>query len=431
MDPSTVPARPPAWSWRQLSLALTYRGFSLFFTGKSVSFAAQGAHTVAITYLVWQLTDGGMLLTAAVVAFQFAPTVLFGPLLGNQVDRYDRRRAMIVQQCMGAAVAAALSTLALTGVAQLWHIYALMFCTGTLTAWSNPLQAAFLSEVLPKQDGRGRHPRKSGGSLNSLAWQSGRLLGAALAGILIPVWGVAAVLWLAPLAALAPIILISCIRAQDRIPASTPVGKRRGGVWEGVRYIGSDPDLMAGLLLGSAVGMVAMGAIQSGLQLLVLGEFGGAPDREAQVLGWVGMAVAAGGIVSQLLTGGGSYTPSGRILTRIATALAVALAGAALAPGLGLVLALAAVCSLLAYAHQTAAQLVNLHAPEALQGRIAGLWFALSSGGKAISGLLVGVLAELVGPRYGLLVCGALLIVAAQVVAVLYRRRTSPAAGHP
>ncbi|GAB3724356.1 MFS transporter [Nocardiopsis nanhaiensis] len=406
------------------------------FLGKAISFIAGGALTVATTYLVWQITDGGALPTAAVITIQFIPTILFGPFLGGQVDRWDRRRAMLVQQVLGALVAASLAGVALTGTAQLWNVYTLLFLSGILTAWSNPLQQAFLGEVLPKTNTAGLHPRKSGGSLNSLTWQSGNLVGAALAGILIPIWGVAGVMWLAPCAALAPIILIWCIRPHDRLTRSASAGTQRGGILEGVRHIRADPDVMAALLLGAAVGMIAMGTIQSGLQILVLSEFAANPDQEARVLGWVGVALAVGGILSQLLTGGGSYTPSGRLLLRIVTVLGGVLIAVAMAPWLWLVLVLAAVASLMAYAHQTAAQLINLHAPEHLQGRLSGLWFAAGSGGKAISSLLVGVLAELAGPRFGVAACGVLLVVAALLVGLLYRRVSAPgpvdsAAQHP
>lgn len=416
------------WSVQQLTLALRYPGFALLFAGKSLSFMANGAMTVALTYLVWQITDGGALPTAMVITMRFLPTILVGPILGGQVDRWDRRKAMLIQQSLGALVSAALSMLALTGTAELWSVYLLLVCSGILTAWSNPLQAAFISEVLPKTDDQGRHPRKSGGSLNSLTWQSGNLIGSALAGLLIPLWGVAGVMWLSPCAALAPIVLIACIRPHHRSLRISLAGPRpRSALLEGGRHISAHPDLMAALFLGAAVGMIAMGAIQSGLQILVLEEFAAVPDQEAQVLGWIGAALAIGGLISQMLTGGGSYTPSGRLLGQLVMVLSAVLVATAWTPWLSALLLLAGLASLVAYGHQTAAQLINLHAPEELQGRIAGLWFALSSGGKAVSGLFIGGLAELVGPRYGLMVCGLALSLVGAVVLLVYRRMQPPA----
>lgn len=413
------------WSWGQMILALRFRGFRLFWAGKATSYVAGGAYTVAITYIVWRLT-GQPLAVGAVLAVQFLPTIAFGPLFGGLVDRWDRRRAMITQQALGAVVSATMSVLVLTGYAQVWNIYTLLFLSGSLTAFSNPLQAAFITEVVPKEDPSGRgQPRKSGGSLNSLAWQSGNLVGAALAGTLIPVWGVGVVMASAPLAAMAPIVLLCCIRPQDRTPPTPSARKKRGGAWEGITHVSADPDLMVALLLGAAVSMIAMGTIQVGVQLLVLAEYATTPTQEAQVLGWVGVALAVGGIGSQLLAGGGGYTPSGRVLTRIVLVLSAVLIGIALAPNLWWVLAGVGAASLLAYSHQTICQLVNLAAPTELQGRIAGLWFALGSGGKAVAGVVVGGLAELLGPQGGMLVCAVLLLSVALVVAAIYRRHTS------
>jgi hypothetical protein len=156
---------------------------------------------------------------------------------------------------------------------------------------------------------------------------------------------------------------------------------------------------------------------------MVLSELARTPDVAARVLGWAGAAVAAGGILSQLLTGGGGYTPSGRLLARIVTGLGVVIAAAGLFPYLPGVLVLLAVASLLAYSHQTTCALVNLQAPRELQGRISGLWFAVSSGGKAVAGLLVGVLGEVLGPRGAMVACAVLLLAAAAAVTAVYRQR--------
>ncbi len=414
------------WSWYQMVLALRFRGFRLFWMGKSLSYVAGGAYTVALTYLVWNIT-GQALPTAMVLTVQFLPTIVFGPWLGARVDQWDRRRAMICQQALSAVVSATMSALVLTDTAQLWSVYTLLFLSGTLTALSNPLQAALITEVLPKDDPAGRgQPRKSGGSLNSLSWQGGNLLGAGLAGLLIPVWGVGAVMALAPVAATVPIVLLARIRPQDRRPATTATRTARARILEGVRHVSADPHLMVALVLGAAVSMMAMGSLQAGAQLLVLSEYATTADEEARVLGWAGAAVAVGGISSQLLTGGGGYTPSGRLLVRVATALGVVIVVIAVAPALWGVLVLLAVASVCAYAHQTMAQLINLSAAGQLQGRIAGLWFALGSGGKALSGLLVGGLAQVFGARIGMVVCGVLLVVIAALTALLYRRARQP-----
>jgi MFS family permease len=425
MQPMTEPRRP-AWSARQLVLALRTRNYRLLFAGRLVGFLANGAYATCTTYLVWQIT-GQALPTTMVMTIQFAPSLLFGAWFGSLVDRFPRRRAMIVQQAAGFVLSAAMATLAVTGAAQLWSVYLILFASGVLTAWSNPLQTALIGQILPEADAR-----KSGTSLNSFAWQNGLLLGAALAGALIPALGVGTVMWIAPAAALATITALSMIRERELAPVAP--GRGRSPVLEGVRYLGADADLMAGLVLGAVVGMVAMGAIQAGANVMLMSEFARTPDEEARVLGWAGAAVAAGGILSQLLTGGGGYTPSGRLLARIVTGLGVVIAAAGLFPYLPGVLVLLAVASLLAYSHQTTAQLVNLQAPRELQGRISGLWFAVSSGGKAVAGLLVGVLAEVLGPRGAMVACAVLLLAAATAVTAVYRqrrRRPSTASADP
>ncbi|MDA2804546.1 MFS transporter [Nocardiopsis suaedae] len=368
--------------------------------GRLCSHSGNGAHGVAIAATVWQVSGGSGLALGLVPFAQFLPQLLIGAHAGALIDRWSRRRAMLLQQTVALGLAASMAVLVLSGAAELWSILFIVLGIGFSTSFSNPLQAAMVGELVTHGSAR-----QAAVALNSASWQVGTLAGASLAGLAIPLIGPGAVMLISPTTYLISLASLLAIRASDLAQPRPRTRLEKVSL----RALFAEPDLATSLLLASAVSLFGMGALQTGMQVLVVDT---AQDlSEGTALGLASAAVALGGIAAQLYVLG-SAIPTGRRLTGYATALGASLIASAFLPHFLLVLAGGCVAGWLTYSHQTSAQVINQRVPDHMKGQVAGAWFAASST-KAISAVIAGGLADLLGPRVGIVVLAGGLLTAA------------------
>ena len=160
--------------------ALATRNYRLFATGSLVSNVGTWMQRVAQDWLILTLTAsaGALGLTTGL---QFLPMLLFSPIAGVVADRYPKRRVLTITQVVLGVSAATLGLLAVTGTAQPWHVYVLAFVFGTGTAFDVPARQAFVNEMV------GPERLVNAVALNSAAFNLARMIGPALAGLLIAV----------------------------------------------------------------------------------------------------------------------------------------------------------------------------------------------------------------------------------------------------
>ncbi len=394
---------------------LAERPVRLYLVGRLGSHTGNGAHTIAVTALVWDLTGSGTAVGTVATA-QFLPQLVGAPFAGALVDRVDRRRAMLVQQTVALTLAATMATLTLTGFVSVWIVYLVTLGVGISTAVSNPVQQGLLNEMTTAS------ARQPAVALNAVTLQVGTLAGAGAAGLLLPVAGPGVVMLASPATYTIALVLLVRIR-PDMLTAPDPATDRSAAapVREGLAHVAATPELRAATASSAAVGLLGMGAIGVGAQALILTTAEHVAD--GTLLAWVAGATAIGGIAA-LLHVTGAPTPSTRTLVTHVAGLAIAVAGAAVAPGLVLILVAVGAAAWAAHAHQALAQTMLHRAPAHFVGRVSGIWFACASGPKAAAGPLAGLLADLLGPRAGLGVAAGLLVFTAAGVATLHRTPT-------
>ncbi|WP_256790453.1 MULTISPECIES: MFS transporter [Frankia] len=271
--------------------ALTNRNFRLYFMAKCVSHVGTWMQRVAQDYLVLHLGGGGTAL-GITVAVQFAPTALGGVHASVWVDRLaHRRRAMAAEQVAAAMLAVFLGVVALAGGA-VWQVYLLAAGLGVSTVVSNPLQQSLLAEIV---DGP---LRSSAVALNSAAFTSGRVVGSALAGVVIAGLGVAAACWANAVSFAAVLVALAAMRREEMYPAP-PVPRVPGQARAGLAYLTQRGDLHV-LFTVTAIASVRLMPFQTVLvPLLVMDTFGAG----ATGLGIAGAALAASAVVGQLAAG--------------------------------------------------------------------------------------------------------------------------------
>ena len=158
--------------------ALRHRNFQLFFSGQLISLIGTWMQTIAQAWLVYRLTGSSLLLGAVGFASQF-PVFLVAPLGGIVADRYNRQRVVIGTQIASMLLALVLAVLTLTHTVQVWHIFVLAALLGVVNAFDIPGRQAFLVDMV------GREDLMNAIALNSSMFNGARIIGPAIAGILV------------------------------------------------------------------------------------------------------------------------------------------------------------------------------------------------------------------------------------------------------
>ena len=379
--------------------SLHIRNFRLFFVGQLISQCGTWMQTIALGWLVLHLSHNSGFAIGLAIALQFIPTLLFGVWGGVIADRFDKRSVLFVTQAAMAAVAVLLAVVDLTNVVQLWMLYAIVFVFGLALAVDNPTRQSFVPELVPPQD----LPNAVG--LSSAIFQVARILGPALGGVLIVAVGTGVCFALNAVSFVFIVAALLMMRTGE-LHRGAPLGREKGQVREGLRYVWHTPELRSTLLLTLIVGTFAINSPVV-LPLLAKITFGG----NAEVYSWMTIAMGAGAVFGALFVANKAYA-RGSLLFATGMAFGVSMLVASFAPSLGLFIALLLVVgagqiSFLA----TCNSLLQLRSDPVMRGRVMAVYTITLLGSTPIGGPLVGWVSEVFGPRWGFALGGIATIV--------------------
>src|SRR5690606_18897295 len=227
--------------------ALEHRNYRVFISGQAVSLIGTWMQSVAQSWLVYRLTGSAVLLGVVGFASQI-PVFLLAPVGGVIADRYDRRRVLMITQASMLVLAFSLAALTLSGLIQVWHIAAIAALLGVANGFDIPTRQAFVVELVGRQD------LINAIALNSSMFNGARIIGPAIAGILIAAvgegWAFLAnsVSYVAVLAGLASLRITPRFQEPRR-------GTAFADVKEGFRYVADTKPIRALLLL---LGLVSL-----------------------------------------------------------------------------------------------------------------------------------------------------------------------------
>jgi MFS family permease len=389
--------------------SLEVPNYRRYFAGQLISLSGTWMQTVAAVWVVLSLTDSGIAV-GLTTALQFLPMLLFGAWGGLLADRIPKRRLLITTQALMTIPAVGLLVVTATGVVEPWMVYLGVFGFGLLNAIDNPARQSFVIEMV------GTDRVVNAVSLNSVIVQAARIVGPAIAGIMIATVGVVPCFALNALTFVA--MIIALVRMEPGRLHQAPVARREpGAIRAGLRYVARTPELALPLGLMALVGTLGFN-FQVVLPLLARFSFEGG----AMVYGALVSAMAVGSIAGALITG-----HHGRTGPRL-------IAGAALAFGVSAVLAAAMptllleipLLVLLGGAAVTFAATINSSlqlavAPE-MRGRVMALYSVVFLGSTPIGAPLVGWLSEAYDPRVALLLAGLGGLTAAWIAHASFKR---------
>jgi MFS family permease len=376
---------------RQTFASLSVRNYRVFFLGMLVSATGTWMQSVAQGWLVLKLTGSGTMV-GLVTAAQFLPMLLGGVFGGVIADRFDKRRILFVSQTVLGVSAGILAVVTLTGVVQTWMVFACALLTGCGTVVDNPTRQAFVSELV------GPDKVANAVALNSAMFNAARIVGPALAGLLILVAGTGTCFAYNAISYGAVLISLTRLRA-DELHRSTPVARGRGQVRAGLSYSWHMPELRSTILLVAVVGTFALNFTVL-TPLLVRFTFDAGPGT----LGILTSVMGAGSLVGALVAAARAK-PTPKVLIGAAGALGLAMLGVAASPSVvvaGVFLALtgAATITFLSTANST----LQLSSSSEMRGRVMSLYLLVFLGSTPIGGPIVGFIAQQLSPRMGFVV---------------------------
>lgn len=243
---ASAPEAPVARERVSMFRSLRVRNYRLFFVGQVVSNIGTWMQRIAQDWLVLSLT-GSSTAVGVTMALQFLPMLLFGLYGGVLVDRFPKRRLLFVTQTSMALTGLALAVLTLSGHVQVWHVYVAAFAVGMATVVDNPARQSFVSEMV------GPEHLQNAVSLNSANFQSARLVGPAVAGVLITTVGTGWAFLYNGLSFAAPLTGLLLMRTRDLNPVRR-APRAKGQLREGLRYVAGRPELLWPIVLVGFIG---------------------------------------------------------------------------------------------------------------------------------------------------------------------------------
>ena len=372
------------------------RNFRLFFAGQAVSVTGSWVQYVASAWLVLRLTGSGVAL-GVVTALSFAPILLFGAWAGVLADRYDKRRILLWTQTAFAVLALALWALVAAEVVELWIVYGLSFLQGVVTAVDNPARQSFFAEMVDAEH------LTNAVSLNSAVMTGTRIVGPAIAGVLIAGAGLQVCFLVNGLSFLAVIAGLVAMRTEDLHRTEPRHGP--GALREGLRYVWSTPELRAPLVVMAVIFTFSFN-FSVLMPLMAEDVFHGDAGTLGSLLSFMGIGSLVGALAMAR-----SAQPNPVRLMLAAAGLGAVTVLAALMPTLRAELAVQVVLGLVSIVFMiTANTTLQLTARPEMRGRVMALYAVVFLGGTPVGAPLAGWTAEWLGPRWGLAFGGVIAV---------------------
>lgn len=373
---------------RETFRSLHVRNFRLFFGGQLISQIGNWMTLVAQTLLVYRLTNSGVAL-GALAAAQFGPVLFIGPWAGLIADRSDKRKLLLVVQTIAMAQSLALAALAFSPSPPLLAIFGVALVGGVTMAFDNPARRAFVVEMVPED-----HVNNAV-SLNSALMTSSRVIGPALAGLLVTTVGFGWAFLTDAVSYLAVLAALFLMRASDlRTPPATPKGK--GQVREGLRYTRRTPELWVPLMMMAVIGTLAYN-FQVVFPLFTIRDLGGNEGTFTLLFSVVSTGALIGALAVARRTSIDIHT-----VGMSALAFGAALALMMFAPSVGVAVPLGVLVGFGSIAFLTASTaIMQTRSDPEMRGRVLALQAVVFLGSTPIGGPIVGWISQQFGARLG------------------------------
>jgi MFS family permease len=392
--------------------------YRVWAAGAFVSNIGTWMQRTAQTWLVlMQLTEHNASAVGLVMALQYGPQLLLLPLTGYVADHFNQRRLLIATQATMGAFALLLGILTVTGAVQLWQVDVLAFLFGCAAAFDAPVRQTFVAELVGDTD------LPNAIALNSTSFNSARMIGPAIAGVVIASFGTGWAFLINGASFMAVLASLALLRSADLRPnarAHRIKGAFIASLTGGFRYVWSRHDLKAILIMLALIGTFGLN-FQIFISTMAIKVF----HSDARGYGLLSSVMAIGTVAGALINASQQRPKFGSLLAG-SVLFGVGCTLAAIAPTIwlfGAALAMIGVAALIFT--NTTNSLMQLATEPAMRGRVMALRVGVALGGTPIGAPIVGWIADDLGPRWALGV-GAAAGFAAALVALAAMREPRP-----
>jgi MFS family permease len=390
----------PAAAHRSTFRSLRNHNFRLFFVGQLISQVGNWLTMVALALLVLDLTDNG-LAVGILTACQFGPVLFLGAWAGLIADRSDKRKVLIVVQSVAMVQSFVLAALAFTGHPPLLAIYGVALIGGVTTAFDNPTRRSFVVELVSESE------LPNAVSLNSALMTSARIVGPALAGLLVATVGYG---WCFVVDGVSYTAVIAgfLLMGTSLLRPSTPASRAKHQIRDGLRYARRTPDLWIPLVMMTIVGTFAFNT-QVTMPLFVTRTFGQSEAIFTLLLSVISIGALGGALaMARRNEVGIHHVIVGSLIYGISMLMF------ALSPTLGVAFPLAILLGFTSMVFMVASTaIVQLRSEPAMRGRVLALQAIVFLGTTPIGGPVIGAICDAWGPRSGLALGGLSGLIAA------------------
>jgi MFS family permease len=380
--------------------AFRVRNFRLFFTGQLVSQVGNWLTQVALVLLVLHRTHSG-LAVGILTATQFAPILLLGAWTGLIADRTDKRRLLLVTQTLEMVQSFTLAALAFAHSAPLWTFYAASLAGGVMLAFDMPARRALVAELVPEGQVH------NAVTLNSALMTGSRIVGPALAGLLVVVTGYG---WTFALDGVSYLAVLVCLWMMNPDELSRPpvTPRAKGQVRAGLRYVHSVPELWVPLVMMTVVGTLTFN-FSVVVPLFVLRTLHGTDATYTLLYSVLSFGSLVGALAAAHRSSVGARTIAGA-----SAAFGLTMFLLAGSPTIGTAFLDAFVVGITSVTFMTlSTALVQVRSDPAMRGRVIALQSMVLLGSTPIGGPLLGWICDAYGSRMGLVVGGVAAVGAA------------------
>lgn len=385
----------------------------MLFPANVLSNIGTWAQRIAQDWLILELTNSAQLL-GIITALQFLPSLLLSLYGGVLADRFDKRTLLIITNIGAGLGSVTLGVLVLTDLVQVWHVAALAFAVGVFSALDAPVRTSFNSELVGQED------IPSAISLNSANFNAGRLIGPALSGFLIVIFGTGLSFVINSFTYLSVVIALLALRKGELFITVKPNGGAK--IMEAVRYVAGHREIrlvMIATFFATTFGL----NFQIFMAVMATQEFG----KGAAEFGILGSVLAIGSFTGVLVSARLEHLRVPRFVMLFGMAFGFLLMIIAWMPTYGTFAAMLPLVGGMALMTLIGANsFVQTNCEPALRGRVMGIYLLIFMGGTPLGAPAIGWFAENFGIRLTVFICGVLVFVAAAVLLWVLKRKIGP-----
>ncbi len=387
-----------------------HRNFRILFPANAASNIGTWAQRVAQDWLVLQLTHSGRDL-GLVTGLQFLPALLLSLYGGRLADRFNKRILLYITNLGGGAAALLMGILVMTDTVRIWHVYVLAFVLGIFTAIDAPIRQSFTSEMVGKSD------LANAVSLNSANFNAGRLIGPGVSGLLIAWFGTGPSFIINAFSYVAVVIALSAIRDEElHIESAPQVDAKIREAWAYVRKRTDIFAVMITVFFAATFGL----NFQIFTALMATSIFHKGPAS----YGSLGSIVAIGSLSGALISAKLDTKRSPRFIMAFAALFGVSVSLTAIAPSYFTYMLTLPIAGALGLTTMIAANsYVQTKTDPALRGRVMGIYLTIFLGGTPLGSPLIGWLAQSIGTRETIIICGLVTLSSSALIYVLLRNK--------